>query len=551
VGSRERGAESEERSGPGGSLGPRSLWPLFAGLLLLWATLAIWLGLSLNQTQGHLTYVNDDPYIHMAMAKNLAEHGVWGVTRYEFSSTSSSPLWTLLLALLFGVFGPAEWLPLALNVLFASGACVLLYLLLRRHGLSPGGQFAAQLGLQFFIPLAALVFCGQEHTLHLLLTIALAHVLARVLTAGPGRWFGSAAGLALAPLLVMTRYEGLFLVLVGAVILTAGRRARAGIALAIAALLPVVAYGMVSVAHGWFFLPNPILLKGNAPYFGSPAGAARFLGWGWLMLAQKSHLLVLLLGASALLRYRAGRTRFEQNSVLLLFIGSALLHAQFGRTGPFSRYEGYLVGFGVFAIAATAARMLSERTGRTPMSLLQRAAAFLVAALAVTPLAASGLFGLADLPTGSRNIYEQQFQVARFVREFYQGKTVAVNDIGAVNYFADIRCLDLWGLADIEMGRAIAGRRHTSSVVAARAREASIAVIYDRWFETRVAGGVPRGWVKAGDWTIRGNVVCGDPTVSFYATDSGASDALVENLRTFSTRLPPDVIQSGCYTAAP
>jgi 4-amino-4-deoxy-L-arabinose transferase-like glycosyltransferase len=522
-------------------------------LLLLWATLAIWLCLSLNQTQGHLTYVNDDPYIHMAMARNLAEHGVWGVTRYGFTSTSSSPLWTLLLALLFRVFGPAEWLPLALNVLFASGACVLLYSLLRRHGLSPGGQFAAQVGLQLFIPLAALVFCGQEHTLHLLLTVVLAHVLARVLTAEPGRWYGSAAGLALAPLLVMTRYEGLFLILAAAVLFAVRRRARAGLALAVAALLPVVAYGLVSVAKGWFFLPNPVLLKGNAPYFGSLAGVARFLGWGWLMLAQKSHLLVLLLGASALLWYRAGRTRFEQNSLLLLFIGSALLHAQFARTAPFSRYEGYLVGFGVFAIAATAGRMLSESAGRTRTSALQRAAAFLVAALAATPLAASGFFSMADLPTGSRNIYEQQFQVARFVREFYQGQAVAVNDIGAVNYFADIRCLDLWGLADIEMGRAIARRRHTSSVVAAtaQARGASIAVIYDRWFEKHVAGGVPNGWVKAGDWTIRGNVVCGDPTVSFYATDSGASDALVRNLRAFSTRLPPDVIQSGFYAAAP
>ena len=34
----------------------------------------------------------------MAVARNLAEHGVWGVTRYEFTSSTSSLAWPLLLA---------------------------------------------------------------------------------------------------------------------------------------------------------------------------------------------------------------------------------------------------------------------------------------------------------------------------------------------------------------------------------------------------------------------------------------------------------------------
>jgi asparagine N-glycosylation enzyme membrane subunit Stt3 len=50
-------------------------------------------------TGGKLTYIYDDAYIHMAMAKNLVNHGVWGATPHEFTSTTSSPILKPLLML--------------------------------------------------------------------------------------------------------------------------------------------------------------------------------------------------------------------------------------------------------------------------------------------------------------------------------------------------------------------------------------------------------------------------------------------------------------------
>ena len=67
-------------------------WPLILSLTILWVTTAVVTLLVSNNTLGHLTYVLDDPYIHMAVAKNFVSYGVWGVTKYGFTSVTSSIL---------------------------------------------------------------------------------------------------------------------------------------------------------------------------------------------------------------------------------------------------------------------------------------------------------------------------------------------------------------------------------------------------------------------------------------------------------------------------
>ncbi len=115
-----------------------------AVLLVLVAALVAW---SLPRSGGRLVYALDDAYIHMAMARNLAEHGVFGVTRYGFTSSSSSPLWTLLLAGLFTLLGPRGWLPLALNVLFAASLLAVADRVLQTHGVRPRSRLLALLGI--------------------------------------------------------------------------------------------------------------------------------------------------------------------------------------------------------------------------------------------------------------------------------------------------------------------------------------------------------------------------------------------------------------------
>src|SRR5437867_2278914 len=84
-----------------------------------------------------IEYAIDDTYIHMAIAKHLSRNSIWGVTPYEFSSSSSSILYTLLLAALDRLQIQARLVPLFLNLLFASLSLVIFAVLLRRHGVNP------------------------------------------------------------------------------------------------------------------------------------------------------------------------------------------------------------------------------------------------------------------------------------------------------------------------------------------------------------------------------------------------------------------------------
>src|SRR5712675_82827 len=93
-------------------------WPLVAAIVVLFATTAVLVVLSVKQNDGHFVYALDDTYIHMSIARNFARYGVWGVTRYEFSSSSSSLLWTLLLSAIYLVT-TSTWVPLILDLVFA------------------------------------------------------------------------------------------------------------------------------------------------------------------------------------------------------------------------------------------------------------------------------------------------------------------------------------------------------------------------------------------------------------------------------------------------
>jgi len=536
--------------------------PLFIALAVFLTVIAILYGLCAAGTGGHFVYALDDSYISMAMAKHLATRGVWGVSDGGFSSSSSSILWPALLAAVDWVIGPREMTPLVLNILMAVALLMMVARALRDSVRSLTISTLLLLAIIVLTPLPTLCLIGLEHTLHVLMSLLVVMLLTREVERGETAGASFAWCALAAALLVTVRFEGLFLALAGCLLLAARGRWWRATGLGLAACAPVVAYGIVSLAHGWGALPNPLLLKGTlgpiletlarSPLVSEPF--ARALGDLLGLVAYKQltespevlSLLILVIGAFVV---RAGRRAWwERGQVMLALVAmTILLHMQFARTGWLYRYEAYLVAMAVFALGSAGNDAMA---GLGPNAFRKAPAPRLIAVgiLAAFPaiaLAERAVGATVRTPLASKNIYDLQYQMGRFVRDNYQGAAVTAVDIGALNYLADIDCVDLVGLGSLEPFRLRRSGTLGTQGIERLSNRTRIAMVNEPWVAGQ--GGVPSTWIKVGTWTVPRTVLM-ERTVSIFAVGHGEVEELSRHLRDFAPQLPLEVQQAGPYT---
>ena len=128
-----------------------------------------------------------------------------------------------------------------------------------------------------------------------------------------------------------------------------------------------------------------------------------------------------------------------------------------------------------------------------------------------------------------------------FTKKHFPGDKVIVSDVGAINFLADVRCLDVDGLASKETFDLKLTGGLTRDAIASLSRGASVAILYGRVF---TAGRIPSGWRNVGSWKIPDNVICGDDTVFFYSIEGTDQEDLTAKLRQFGTGMPSDIQQA-------
>jgi hypothetical protein len=483
-----------------------------------------------HRDDGIFTYTLDDPYIHLALAQSLA-HGHYGINPGEPSSPSSSVVWPLLLV----PFASRPWnvyAPLLWNLLFCATAAWLIGRTVDRlafEGLDPAParlkwptRFALAAALMLIANLAGLTFIGMEHGLQVLLAIACAAGMAEVFAGRPmPAWALGAAILG-----TVVRYEAFALVAAVAITLYGQRRIRAAWTVVGLSLIGPSLFSVFLISRGLPALPSSVLVKASVYSF---HGGVVFTAIATMM--QSIYLGIHeatwweQLGVALLLAYLTWRE--QQRSRRFVLAGAlcvALLQLAIGKFNWFNRYEVYAL---IFTITIAAAALIE--TTRLARGWL---------AGCLFALGIPYTIGLYEIPAAAANIYQQQYQMHRFLAGF-SGPVIAVNDLGLVSYNrpAGLYVLDLWGLASPEASRQ--ARKDAGWLEAiTEAHAARLAIIYPYWYPD----GAPDDWQPLGTMCITGRrISIGDKCVVFYSTTIGDAAALQPEVTAFSRTLPATV----------
>ncbi|MBV8632768.1 MAG: hypothetical protein JOZ83_17725 [Silvibacterium sp.] len=484
---------------------------------------AVLLFASYQAADRHFVYALDDSYIAMAIARSLALHGVWGVTQFAFSSASSSPLFTLILASLYRLTGVHQVTSLVVSWMAGAFTIYQADRFLREHLSGPARTVSLAIVVMAG-PLFIVGVLGMEHTLHLALALAFVSGFDRA-DDRPRRLFVITA------LTVAARYEGLFLAGAAAAVFAIERRWRPMFWIVAGAAFPVAAYGAFAVAHGSYFLPNSVALKGTSMqgWLAPVVVLVKF----WVAPQLTALAMGLMISAIAL---RKGRPRVAQLAVVVAVAGMG--HIIFARGGSAFRYEAYLIVLACLVLAVAAACWRdSAASMRYPF--------VITLALAVGLLAVRSVKAAVALPEYSRAIYLQQWQSARFLRAFFPSSSVAANDIGAISFFTDIHCTDLAGLADSRIFFAKKTGGYTTDLVRSEAavNRVQVAVVYDGWFTGPSplywkGPPLPPEWVRVAELRTPHSEILGGDVVSFYAIDPAMAGPLRSALSRFEQALP-------------
>lgn len=528
----------------------KNWWPAIFCIIVYYVIVASAIYVSSRATDGRLIYPLDDTYIHMSIANNFAEYGVWGFTRYAFSSSTSSPLYTAILAFGYFIIGNNEWMPLALNLIFGTIYIAYIFMFLRQT-VSPVMVLLFLLFIVFATSIPALTLLGMEHLLHALLTFLFVSFGAMTL-AGPGVLSRPKTLMLylLAVLLPLARYEGCFAVAAISGFLLLQKRYRLAIGIALAGALPLLLYGYICHLQHWLFLPNSVYLKGNRFNFSSLNSTLDALGLYAISTMSHQPVLMLLFILALVTCLRAERESTSNGTnkiwwMSVIFICIFFAHLQTASLGWLYRYEAYLVSVGLTITLSSYWQSLSSSFPNRKTSVLHRVP-LLVPLLGITvlcfPFVNRGAKALTYTTMAMSDRFLEHVQPARFLSMYYPKAKVVINDIGIAAYFTDCRLIDIYGLGNMEPVRYRASKTGYKKKEVAEwiaSEKAEIALLQIDWSE--VSGRIPDSWVKVAEWRIPRNVVFRDLDIGWYAINKESVNSLASGLRAFRSRMPQDI----------
>ncbi len=465
-----------------------------------------------------------------------------------------------MLGVVYWIIGVNELTPLVMNVVTGILLLYSIYWILRERGISAYGVLIVGMMVIFFMPMVAIVYGGMEHMMHSLVAVMVLLAYSRVVERGDRKW--EIMLVILVMILPMVRFEGYFMVGGLVLVMMVQGRWRYGVLLMLMSLMPLVIHLIVSVSNEGFWLPNSVLIRSEQAEIADFDNQNAFVvnNMNTLKNIKKNfqynsvvlHYLLIypvvsMLGVLfAFFKRKTSKSISADIGILIIYLITIIIHLLIAKVGFFYRYDAYLHMLTVVAVVILI-KLFNDTLKETTLTSFTRGM-FIIFCVAILCMPIGffvkrGVYSFQKTWMASKNIYEQQYQMGKFLGQNYNTATVVANDIGAITYFSDIRLLDIVGLANAEILREMIHNNYSTATLdsIAIAKNTDIAIVYDSWLYTDYLYGAPIRWIKVAEWQISDNVVCGDNKVSFYALKSETKEELIKNLMDYEKRLPQGV----------
>lgn len=455
------------------------------------------------------TYALDDPYIHLDIAQNLAYEGNYGVNKDEFSSPSSSPLWSLLIAGLIKLLGNSDKIPFYLNLILIIPTIFMLNSILKDVDFR-GTKFFFLSAISLMLPIPTLVLTGMEHMLHITLILLLFLTYSRDLK----REKISILAIIIIIIIPLIRYESIFFTSILSLAYLRKVRIKLFLLYFLLPFLPIIIFGLYSISNGYHFFPNSLLLKGSTS-FGSFTEVLRFFYQIIPKIVENyavNNLFILL----SLILFISFLNRIYNwnlfNSFILL-----LGHGLFAQFGWLYRYEAYILAITLPIILVSVVK-LRKQLNFNPAYFI----AFIIISL---PLFHRMVESYSQTDLAMNTIKSQHLNIARFIKNNYsKNKKIAMHDIGAVGYYTNCKIIDLYGLANIEVADAKRDNNFNPNFYNKfiKNENADLIVVYRKWFWADMA--MPKGYLLAYQWECEVGGDIGEFLIDFYVPNGKKID---------------------------
>ncbi|MFD3162819.1 hypothetical protein [Herpetosiphon sp. NSE202] len=489
---------------------------LILGLILLIQAIAIYL---LND--GKFTYILDDPYIHLSLARNIA-HGHYGINLVESSAPSSSILWPFLLTP-FVSLPFYEYIPLMLNIGF--GVCTLFFIhkiidLIFQSSISSTKKIFISVLFIIITAVSTLIWSGMEHVLQIFLSV---FIIYNLIDLEINNKLNKSLIIAII-VHSLVRYENLSICIPALTFIFLKGYKKLSLLSFFIIISALAAFSYFLHSLGLNYLPTSVIIKGS--YFSNKNSFEIFLAN--LNISMQAPTWFFLVGILLLIGLK-----LRQKSHMLFIITistSILLQLLFGTTlGTFYRYETYMIVYALIAFIYLYNKFISQTINNTRKYLITiiLLSGFLIGYL-------DYIHGVVYTPMFANSIYAQSYQIGLFTSKYYN-KNVGVNDIGLVSFMNNNYTLDVFGLSNIDV---IYYRKSQTPGWMNQMTDrynVDLIMIYDEWFTNHR----PSDWIKIGELNID------IPTVSvaykemaFYVRNPANVTEVRQLIKQFAQTLP-------------